>query len=96
MGVIETVGADRFPRQSEYVGQPVRVCFDYDTSREFAGLVLRDDRDAPHEMLILLHDGRVVRDVECQWSPWGGLVPAGMKRLVPFMKVLAALREVSE
>lgn len=68
MGVHPNVNptAGRFPKQSEWVGMRVEVCFHYDTSRTVGGTVVRDDREPPHEMLIQLDDGPVVRSVECQ------------------------------
>lgn len=70
MGVHENIGADVYPEQSRYKGERAFVVFHYDTSRKFEATVLRDDKDAPWETLLQLDDGRVVRSVECQWSPW--------------------------
>lgn len=68
MGVVEGVSADRWPKQGSHLGARVEVCFNYDTSRTVRGIVLRDDCEAPGEMIIQLDNGRVVRSVECQYS----------------------------
>lgn len=70
MGVHENINPlrGRFPRQSENVTRRVVVCFDYDTSRTVGGVIVRDDLDAPGELLIQLDDGPIVRAVECQYS----------------------------
>jgi hypothetical protein len=72
MGCVSTIHFEGatfcFPKQSDWVGQRVRVFFHYDTNRRVWGTVVRDDREAPHEMLIALDDGPIVRSVECQHS----------------------------
>ncbi|MFC3127230.1 hypothetical protein ACFOD4_19350 [Pseudoroseomonas globiformis] len=68
MGVVQTVGFDRFPKQGSHLGKRVEVCFNYDTSRRLSGTIVRDDAEAPGETLIRLDDGRFVRSVECQYS----------------------------
>lgn len=64
-----TIAADRFPAQGAYAGRPVRVCFNYDTSRTCNGVVVRDDKEAPGVMIIRLDDGRHVLATECQRQP---------------------------
>lgn len=71
MGCVETISAYSFPKQSQYVGRRCKVCFHYDTSQEFKGTVIRDDREDPFETLIRLDDGRVLRATECQYSHFG-------------------------
>lgn len=68
MGMVENISADRWPKQGAFLGTRVEVCFHYDTSRTVRGIVLRDDAEAPGEMIIQLDNGRVVRSVECQYS----------------------------
>ena len=68
MGVVETIGIDSFPLQSELIGSNVRVCFRYNTTDTIIGQIVRDDREPPWETLIYLEDGRIVRAVECQYS----------------------------
>jgi len=92
MGVVDRIDADRYPRQSDYVGRPVRVCFRHDTSREFAGIVLRDDREDPWLMLILLSDGRVVRATECQWSAFGGVIAHDLRAFLELAPVYEWIR----
>lgn len=68
MGVEDSIGFDRFPRQGDRKGRVVRVCFDYDTSQTIEGTVIRDDAEEPGRMIIMLDDGRVVMSTECQYS----------------------------
>lgn len=69
MGVVETIGYDRMPKQGEHLGKRARVCFRYDTSRELMGTIVRDDMEAPWVTIISLDDKRVVLATECQYSP---------------------------
>ena len=69
MGCHENIAADVYPEQTRYKGERARVFFHYETSREFAATIIRDDNDSPGETILQLDDGRVVRAVECQWSP---------------------------
>lgn len=69
MGCVETITADRFPKQGSQVGRVVVVIFHYDTSQRLRGRILRDDMEAPWETLIMLEDERIVRASECQYSP---------------------------
>lgn len=78
MGDVIGVTADSFPEQGPYWGQKVRVCFNYDTSKTFLGLVVRDDSTAPGIMIIKLEDGRHVLSTECQYQPTG-LYPDAMQ-----------------
>lgn len=66
---IDSISADRWPEQGNFLGARVQVCFHYDTSRLFDGIVLRDDAEEPGRMIIQLDNGRVVLSTECQWSP---------------------------
>lgn len=69
MGVVATVGFDKFPKQGPWLGKRTRVCFDYDTSREVMGTIVRDDNEEPWKTIISLDDGRVVLATECMYSP---------------------------
>lgn len=69
MGCEKTIGAERWPQQGAYWGNQVRVCFDYDMTRTFLGLVVRDDAEEPGRMIIKLEDGRHLLSTECQWQP---------------------------
>lgn len=69
MGKVAAIGFDRFPNQGEYKGRRVRVCFNYDSSREIMGTVIRDDAEEPGRLIIQLDDGRVVLSTECMYSP---------------------------
>lgn len=70
MGSVQGVSHDQFPPQSEYVGKEAGVTFNYDLSRPLCGVIVRDDLGPPWETIIRLDDGRFVRGVECQYSPW--------------------------
>lgn len=69
MGCEQTISATQFPKQGDQWGRKVFVCFNYDTSQTFLGLVVRDDAEEPGRMIIKLDDGRHVLSTECQWSP---------------------------
>ena len=69
MGVVRNIGIDSFPKQSNWVGLAVMVCFNYDTSRKIAGEIVRDDCEEPHRMIIKLADGRLVLSTECMYQP---------------------------
>jgi hypothetical protein len=60
-------GRYRYPRQGDFLGRTVEVCFDYDVTRSYRGKVIREDIEGPGLMLVQLEDGRVVRSVECQY-----------------------------
>jgi hypothetical protein len=53
--------------QGSFLGKRVAVCFNYDTSRQIEGEVVRDDAEEPFETVIRLADGRLVRASECQY-----------------------------
>lgn len=67
MGVESNVGFDTFPKQSDWVGRTVRVCFNYE-AREIGGTVVRCDAEEPGKMIIALDDGRYVLSTECMYS----------------------------
>lgn len=69
MGEVATISFDGFPKQGQYKGRRVRVCFNYDASRELMGTVIRDDAEEPGRMIIQLDDGRAVLSTECMYSP---------------------------
>lgn len=70
MGVVANVSADTFPRQSEFnpPGTKCSVCFNYDTSRTFPGVIVRNDIEQPFVGIIRLNDGRHIRMEECQYQ----------------------------
>jgi len=68
MGVVNGVSADEWPEQGDRLGCRALVCFNYDTSRTFPGVVVRDDMAEPYQTIIRLDDGRHVLGVECQWT----------------------------
>lgn len=71
MGVEASIAHDRFPRQGSWVGRRVLVAFHYDTSHVVPGIIVRDDVEAPWQMIIRIgEEGAVPRFVlstECQW-----------------------------
>lgn len=69
MGAHVNIDYDRFPEQGSNVNQPVNVSFHYDTSVTLPGRIVRDDREDPWRLIILLDDGRYVLATECQYSP---------------------------
>jgi len=69
MGCVETIRADRFPKQGYWLGKRVKVCFWYDTSNTFLGTIIRDDAEEPYVEIIQLDSGIVILSTECQYSP---------------------------
>lgn len=47
MGGIPTINAHRFPKQGEYLGRRVEVCFNYDSVAPLRGEIVRDDMEEP-------------------------------------------------
>ena len=68
MGVINTIGFDRFPKQGENLNRKVEVCFNYDTSKTANGVIVREDIEEPRRTIIQLADGRYVLAGECQYT----------------------------
>lgn len=68
MGVVANVGYDTFPKQGDWLGKRVKVCFRYDTKHTIGGTIVRDDRQEPFVGIIKLDDGRYVLSTECQHS----------------------------
>jgi hypothetical protein len=68
VGVHNNIGYERFPKQGDFLGRKVNVCFDYDTSKTIRGMVVRDDKEEPGTLLIRLTDDRIVNATECQYS----------------------------
>lgn len=69
MGIHANITASTFPRQSDLVGKRVKVCFHHDDSRQFEGVVLRDDLEEPFKAIFHLDDGRTVLSSECHYQP---------------------------
>lgn len=69
MGCVKGIGFDEFPKQGDWLHKRVNVCFNYDTSRQIPGTIVRDDMAAPFLTIIRLDDGRHVLTTECQHSP---------------------------
>ena len=70
MGAVKNITFDRRPKQGQYLNRRCEVVFHYDTSRVLTGTIIRDDAEAPGELLIQLDDtGFVLRAAECQYSP---------------------------
>lgn len=68
MGCHVNISAKRFPKQGDWVGKPVRVCFHYNTREAIGGVIVREDEEEPGVMIIQLSDGRYVLATECQYS----------------------------
>lgn len=68
MGCVSNITKFKFPKQSDYVGTRVNVCFHYDTQNSVNGTIVRDDREEPYVGIIQLDSGRYVLDTECQYS----------------------------
>lgn len=57
-----------FPAQGTFLGARVQVCFNYDLSALYGGVVVREDTVEPGLMIIRLDSGEHVTSLECQWS----------------------------
>lgn len=68
MGSHPNISANKFPRQGNFRGRDVNVCFNYDTSTTIKGKVLRDDAEEPGRCIILLENGWCVLSTECQYQ----------------------------
>jgi hypothetical protein len=68
MGVVDGIDIDKFPKQGDWVGKRVDVCFRYDSTRTIGGTIVREDEEAPGLCIIRLDDGRHVLTTECQHS----------------------------
>jgi hypothetical protein len=68
MGVVKGISIDEFPKQSNWLGRNVTVCFNYDTSRTIKGTIIRDDAEEPNVMIIQLENGRIVLATECMYQ----------------------------
>lgn len=66
MGCYDNITRDKFPKQGDWVGKEVDVCFHYNTMKKIKGVHVRDDREAPFVGIIKLEDGRYVLTTECQ------------------------------
>jgi hypothetical protein len=98
MGASPYVSHETFPEQGQLYGCMVDVVFHYDTDRKVKGVVIRDDKTAPHTMLIALQDGRVINATECQFQrteTTGGELAHGSHKIFTAMgaKMLAAYFE---
>lgn len=69
MGVVKNITAENFPKQGAWLNRRVRVCFNYDTSESFLGIMIREDAEEPGLAIIKLDNGRVLLTTECQWQP---------------------------
>lgn len=69
MGIVANIDHVQFPKQGRYLGKRTEVCFKYDTAHILMGTIIRDDTEAPGELIIQLDDGRVLLAGECMYSP---------------------------
>jgi hypothetical protein len=68
MGTHINVGPLRFPKQGEWLGKRVNVCFHFKTEDLFPGTIVREDSEEPGRLIIALDDGRYVISTECMYS----------------------------
>jgi hypothetical protein len=68
MGLHKNIGINKFPKQGDQLGKRTKVCFNYDSSKQLEGTIVRDDREEPLTTLIQLDDGRVLNATECQYT----------------------------
>lgn len=68
MGCVKGISHNEFPKQGSLLNKRVSVCFNYDSSREIYGVIVRDDVEEPGKTIIKLDDGRYVLATECQYG----------------------------
>lgn len=68
MGCVKNITHNNFPRQANWLGLRVNVCFHYDTAHTLPGVIVRDDAEEPLLTIIALDDGRHVLATECQYQ----------------------------
>lgn len=68
MGIAANISFSEYPKQTDWVGRRVRVCFHYDTRNQVGGEIIRDDKEEPFRLIIKLNDGRFVLASECMYS----------------------------
>lgn len=68
MGVVQSIGHSKFPKQGPRLNKRVLVCFNYDLANTIRGVVVRNDVEEPYRTIIRLDDGRFVLDTECQYT----------------------------
>jgi len=68
MGCVDTITAEKYPKQGGHMKRRVEVAFHYDLDKKFGGFVVRDDAEEPWVTIIKLDDGRYVLATECQYS----------------------------
>lgn len=68
MGAVQNIAYDKYPKQGDWLGKKVVVCFWYDTQHPLNGLIIREDKEEPWETIILLEDGRILRSTECMYA----------------------------
>ena len=54
MGCIDNITYEKFPKQSDRVGEKVNVVYHYDTSKSHDGTIVRWDTEEPFETIIKL------------------------------------------
>ena len=57
-----------YPKQGEFCGMRVRVCFGFESEKLIEGFCLRNDAEQPFMTLIRLSDGRIVTGDECHYE----------------------------
>jgi len=70
MGSHPNITYEKFPRQGTMLNEKVKVCFHHDTTKHYAGIVIRDDVEEPFRTIIQLDNGRVLLAEECQYALW--------------------------
>lgn len=68
MGCIKNIDFKNYPKQSEYLGKTVEVCYHYDSDEIHRGTIIRDDAEEPFRTIIQLENGGVLLTTECQYG----------------------------
>lgn len=72
MGSAPNISHDRFPKQGSWLGREVLVCYNYDSSHQHQGFIVRVDAEEPGSMILRVivpgEPDRYLRSTECMYS----------------------------
>lgn len=72
MGMVEGINAENYPAQGNLIGKLQAICYEYDTSKTFIALCVRDDKDSPYRTIFKVDNvaegTRFVLSTECMYT----------------------------
>lgn len=74
MGMVSNINNVQFPVQGNFRGKKMKICFNYDTSKKYDAICIRDDAEEPGKMLFsfthpMTGKTEYVLSTECMYSP---------------------------